>query len=49
MTDLTRRSFMAGGLSLQAGLALAAARNGGHPLAPRPGHHPARAKTRRTR
>ena len=44
MTDLTRRSFMAGGLGLPASLVLAAERNGGHPLAPRPGHHPAKAK-----
>jgi hypothetical protein len=48
-----RRSFLghaataaaaAGGLGLYHRLGLAAAMNGGHPLAPRPGHFPARAK-----
>src|SRR5580698_8765793 len=43
-----RRDFLtccaAGGLGLYQALAWAAERNGGTPLAPRPGHHPARAK-----
>src|ERR687885_1170504 len=45
---LRRREFLkccaAGGLGLYPALALAAEAHGGHPLAPRPGHHPARAK-----
>ena len=49
---LDRRAFLnraaaaatAGGLGLHHRLALAAGLNGGHPLAPRPGHFPARAK-----
>jgi hypothetical protein len=34
----------AGGLGLYRHLSVAAAANSGHPLAPRPGHFPARAK-----
>jgi hypothetical protein len=49
---LNRRSLLrqasafatAGGLGLYRQLAIAAAANSGHPLAPRPGHFPARAK-----
>src|SRR4051812_44167025 len=49
---MQRRDFLgrsaaltaAGGLGLYRRLALAAGLNGGHPLAPRPGHFPARAK-----
>src|SRR5437588_759492 len=49
---LTRRSLLrrasacaaAGGLGLYRRLSIAAAVNAGHPLAPRPGHFPARAK-----
>ncbi|MBI3465072.1 MAG: DUF1501 domain-containing protein [Planctomycetes bacterium] len=49
---INRRSFLArtaaiaaaGELSLHHRLSLAAAINGGHPLAPKPGHHPPRAK-----
>jgi hypothetical protein len=46
----SRRSFLrtaawaAGGMALHRQLALSAALHDGHPLAPRPGHHPARAK-----
>src|SRR5215212_9556154 len=51
-TPLNRRSLlrrasafaMAGGLGLYRRLSIAAAVNSGHPLAPRPGHFPARAK-----
>jgi hypothetical protein len=46
--SLDRRDFLtccaAGGLGLYQSLALAAERHGGGPLAPRPGHHPARAR-----
>ena len=49
--SLHRRDFLdrtlgaaAGGLGLYHRLAIAAGANGGHPLAPRPGHFPARAK-----
>ncbi len=51
--DLPRRTFLrraaagaaaVGGLGLYQRLALAAELNGGHPLAPRPGHFPAQAK-----
>jgi hypothetical protein len=50
--SLTRRSLLrrasafatAGGLGLYRQLSIAAALNEGHPLAPRPGHHPAKAK-----
>jgi hypothetical protein len=48
LRSLHRRDFLsccaAGGLGLYQSLAWAAERNGGTPLAPRPGHHPARAK-----
>src|SRR3954467_15262331 len=54
MTDdaLNRRSFLrrasalaaGGGLALYRRLSIAAEANAGHPLAPRPGHFPARAK-----
>jgi hypothetical protein len=40
----TAAASAAGGLGLYRRLALAAGLNGGHPLAPRPGHFPARAK-----
>jgi len=43
-TFLGRAAATAGGLGLYQRLGLAAALNGGHPLAPRPGHHPAKAK-----
>ncbi len=47
--SIHRRDFLkccatAGGLGLIPALSLAAEANGGGPLAPRPGHHPARAK-----
>jgi hypothetical protein len=51
-SKITRRSFVGGTAALAAGgelslfnrLSAAAALNGGHPLAPRPGHFPAKAK-----
>jgi hypothetical protein len=43
---IDRRRFLAasGGLALHSQLSLAALANGGHPLAPKAGHHPAKAK-----
>src|SRR6266540_1223526 len=38
-------AFAAGGIGLYHRLALAARSNGGRPLSPLPGHHPARAKS----
>ncbi len=42
--DFLSRAAAVGGLGLYGRLATAAGLNGGHPLAPRPGHFPARAK-----
>ena len=43
-TFLRRAALATGGLALHNRLSLAAALNNGHPLAPKAGHHPAKAK-----